>query len=73
MRIPIPHWLSSAWDLFGDYVNVPVYRKVRRIDIILLVFGIICVSYYWYISDWKGGILGGAVFILFVVMSIMFY
>ena len=69
MRIPIPHWLADAWELFGDFINVPVYRKVRRIDILLVVLGFMVVGYYS-LYGWQSAVLGGALYLLFLIIGL---
>lgn len=53
-----------------NWLNAPVYRRVRRIDILLVLFGLICVGYYWYTTGWQGAILGGALYILMVMIGV---
>ena len=60
----------SLWTRFEDVVNVPVYRKVRRIDVILVVGGILCVAFYWYTSGWQWAILGGLMYLMFMMIGL---
>jgi hypothetical protein len=69
MRIPIPHWLSTGWDVFCDYVNVPVYRKIRRIDVILAFLGLLVVGYYS-LYGWRSAVLGATLYVLFMMMGL---
>lgn len=69
MRVPIPSWVGVAWDAFGDYVNVPVYKKIRRIDVILVFLGLLIVGYYG-LWGWRSAVLGGALYLLFVMIGL---
>jgi hypothetical protein len=63
---------SVTWAHFQDYLNVPVYRKARRIDVILALGLAICVSYYWYVSGWQWAVIGGLMYILFLMVGLWF-
>jgi glucose-6-phosphate-specific signal transduction histidine kinase len=65
-------YLGSAWAPFQDWLNVPIYRKARRIDVVLVIFGIFCVSYYWYTSGWQGALLGGLMYIMMLMIALWF-
>jgi len=68
MDIRIPKRVVTVWDKFCDWANVDVIWRVRRIDIIIAVFFIFCVSWY----SWTGGWLGfftGALAFIFVTMA----
>jgi hypothetical protein len=65
-------YLGSAWAHYMDYINVPVYRKVRRIDMILALGFLICVSYYWYVAGWQWSIIGGLMYIMFLMVALWF-
>lgn len=69
MRIPFPHWLGRAWGVFEDYVNVPFYKKIRRIDVLLVFLGLLIVGYYG-LYGWRLAVLGGALYILFVIIGL---
>jgi hypothetical protein len=73
MRFRIPNWITTIWDAFGDWANVPVARSIRRIDIILALGGFICVGWYAYTSGWQGAILGAAMYILVVMISLWMF
>lgn len=66
MKIKIPHRLAAAWDAWEVWVNVPVWREVRRIDLIMAAGFVFCVSYYWWTSGWQGALMGG---IMYAVMT----
>jgi len=65
-------WLGVAWAHFQDYLNVPIYHKARRIDVILAIGFLICVSYYWYVSGWQWAVIGGLMYILFLMVGLWF-
>ena len=74
MKIPYP--LLRAWDRFEAWINVPVWYwhrqrfEVRRIDIMLTVFGIFCVAYYTYYDGIRGALIGGLMYIMMVMVSV---
>jgi hypothetical protein len=72
MRIRVPKFIVSAWAPFEDWINVPVYKAVRRIDVILVLGGILCVSYYWHFGGWKQALLGGLMYIFFAMVGLWF-
>jgi hypothetical protein len=53
-----------------DWVNEPVWRKVRRIDIVLAIAGIVCVGYYGAVAGWLGALQGGLLFVLMVMIGL---
>lgn len=80
MQIRIPNFLVAAWDTFGDWANVPVYRRrafgreiaILRLDVLLVVFGIVCAIYYLLFWSWQWMVIGTLVYIMTVMMSIWF-
>ena len=63
-------YLGSAWARLEDWLNVPIYRWFRNIDLILVMGFIICVVWYYYTSDWQGAIIGGLMYILMAMVSL---
>lgn len=61
MRVGIPRWLVWAWDKLGDWSNVTVYERgkieVRRLDIMLAVFGVGGFVYYFVVYNWQMAVL----------------
>jgi len=55
-----------------DWLNVDVYKRIRRIDIILAITGIGCVIWYGYTGGIKGAILGAVAFVLFMWVGMFF-
>jgi hypothetical protein len=81
LRIPLPNrlldWLRKVGEPAIDWLNVPVLRgkiEVRRIDVLIVLFGIICCLYYSYAYDsWlKGILIGGSEYILMVMIGLWF-
>jgi hypothetical protein len=74
MKIRIPFVVVRAWDLMADWSNVPIYTRgrfeIRRIDVLLAIFGVACVAWYWYTGGWQGALLGGSMYILMVLVSL---
>jgi hypothetical protein len=74
MIIRIPRVVTTAWDGFGEWANVPIYKlgrfEVRRLDVLLLLAGVFCVGYYWWTTDWHGALLGGAMYVLMLMMAL---
>ena len=63
--------MRRLFDRFAAWGDIPVWQHppiiVRRIDVLLVFFGVICVGYY----GWMEGLLGalrGALAYAFVVM-----
>jgi hypothetical protein len=44
--------------------------KVRRIDIVLAIFGIFCVGYYAYYGGLQGALLGGLMYVMMVMIAV---
>ena len=53
MRITIPRRLASSWDAFCRWGDVNVSRGIRRIDLLLVALGIVCVGYYAMTAGWQ--------------------
>lgn len=74
MKIRIPHFVVRAWDITGDWSNVAIYTRgnfeVRRIDIVLAVAGLACMGWYGYTSGWQGALLGGAMYVMVLMMAL---
>jgi hypothetical protein len=67
-------WLTTAWTRFEDWNNVPIYRRgrleVRRIDILIALGFVGCVSYYCIVSGWQGAMTGGLLYILMAMLGL---
>jgi hypothetical protein len=81
MKIRIPRWFISAWDIFGDWVNVPVgtvkFRSKRynvlRIDIIIAAAFLFCVGWYYATSGWYMALVGGVAFVFFAMCALWLF
>lgn len=71
IRIPkTPRWFGR----YLDWINRPIYTKnkieIRRIDVALALGFVGCVSYYWIMSGWQGAVLGGAMYVMALMMAL---
>ena len=73
MKVPIPHFLTMAFDIFGDWANVEIYKWVRRIDVMLLLAGIGCIGYYWFVAGWMGALQGGMMYVLVAMAALWMF
>ena len=70
--------IAVAWEPVEDWLNIAIYKRgrfeIRRIDVLIVLFGIICCLYYSYAYDsWlKGILIGGSVYILMVMIGLWF-
>jgi hypothetical protein len=55
-----------------DWLNVELYWRIRRIDIILFVTGVGCVLWYGYTGGWRGALLGAVAFVMFMWVGMFF-
>ena len=66
--------LSRRFFLWGD---VPVFRRrpfvIRRIDVLLTILFVVCVSYYGSTSGWLGALAGGLMFIFIAMTALWFF
>jgi hypothetical protein len=70
MKIRIPEVVGRAWDAWEDWANVPVWRFVRRIDIILAIGFVFCVGWYGYTTGWQGAAMGGILYLAIAAMAL---
>jgi hypothetical protein len=82
MKIRIPDPVVRAWDILGDWSNVPVWTRgdgsdnggerieIRRIDIILAVMGIGIVCYYWMTAGAQAALAGGIMYAVVVALAL---
>lgn len=69
MNIKVPLVLVRAWDKFGDWANVPVWRPIAglellRIDLVIAAAFLFCVTWYGYWYGWMGALQGGVMFVV---------
>jgi glucose-6-phosphate-specific signal transduction histidine kinase len=60
--------IAQRWEAVSVWLNADL--KARRIDAILLVGGIVCVTYYYWASGWQGALVGGLMYIMMVMISV---
>jgi hypothetical protein len=79
MNIRIPRFVVRAWDRMSDWTNVPIWRydwspvrqiEVRRIDIILALGFVFCVSWYGFTTGWQGAFMGGVMYLAVMAMAL---
>lgn len=70
MKIRIPDALARAWDAWEEWVNQPVWGRVRRIDVLLAVGFIGCVSWYAWTTGWQGALMGGVMYLCVMAIGL---
>jgi hypothetical protein len=74
IRIPIPRWMARRYQPFDNWLNevavAPRHYEVRRIDILIALGLVACVTYYWVTTGWQGAILGGLLYILITMIAL---
>jgi hypothetical protein len=84
MQIKIPRFMSRVSTAFGDWVNVPIwrwrrrqtywnsatYRELRRIDVLIVLGGIICTSYYFVTGGWLLALQGAGIYVFVVMIAL---
>jgi hypothetical protein len=72
--VKIPYPVLRAWDRWSAWINVPIWAykriEVRRIDVLLVFFGIFCTGYYYWTSGWLGALQGLAMYVLVVMIAL---
>jgi hypothetical protein len=71
MRIPLPR--APRWfERLIDWINEPIFEHhdIRRIDILLVLVGLIVVIYYGYTSGWRGALLGGVLYVFIAMCAL---
>lgn len=69
MQIPLPR-MPQWFRRWLDWVNVPLYKRMRRIDVIIGVAFIFCVGWYWFTTGWIGALQGGALFVFLAMCAL---
>ena len=76
-RIPIPRWLVSAWDRFGDWANVAVWQRgrleLRRVDLIIAAGFVFSTGYYYFTIGWLGAVQSAALYIFIAMIALWFF
>lgn len=60
--------LAGRWEAVSDWLNTDI--KVRRIDIALLAFGILSVTYYGYFYDWRTALAAGLMYAMIIMICV---
>ena len=60
--------LAGRWEAVSDWLNTDI--RARRIDVVLLVFGILCIGYYAYFDGLQGALLGGLMYIMMMMIGL---
>lgn len=76
MHIPIPRWLVKGWFVFGRWGNVPVRRigrfEILRLDLLLVLGGILTAAYYGMVNGPLGALAGAAAYAMFLALALVF-
>lgn len=74
MNIPIPLWLTRAWEAFVEWGNVVVWKRqslvVVRIDLLMAAAFFVSVSWYGLLYGWLGAFKGGATFLVIAALAL---
>jgi hypothetical protein len=74
MNIRIPRLVVRAWDIVGDWSNVPIYKRgkheIRRIDVALFVMGILIAVYYYTVYGWQMAAIGVLMYVMVMMMAL---
>lgn len=75
MQFSVPRWLIRGWDAFCDWGNVPLHRfgryELLRLDIVLVVLGVLCTIYYGWFNGWEGALFGLAAYVMLAIMALV--
>ena len=63
--------LAGRWETVSGWLNTDI--KVRRIDIVLSVFGIFGVAYYAYYDGVRGALVGGLMYVMGVMIAVWMF
>lgn len=71
MQIRIPRVVTRVVGPVIDFLNVPIWWRlrrgriveVRRVDVLLVLGFIACVSWYWHTMGWQGALMGASAYI----------
>jgi hypothetical protein len=58
----VDHWIS--------WVNIPVYRSIRRIDVLIAIGGLICTTWYAWTAGLQGAITGTLLYAAIVALAV---
>ena len=76
MRIKIPQQVVAGTEIFEVWANVPLHQhgrsEIRRLDILIVVLGILCVIYYGWTGGWFGALTGALAYMLVTMTALWF-
>ena len=77
MNIRIPARVSAWIDAFQDWASVSIYRwrgwTFRRIDPLIALAFVFCVSWHGYDGGWIGAATGGTMFVFVALCAAWFF
>jgi hypothetical protein len=78
IKIRIPRFVEQLWVKMGEWSNVPVYtfangKEILRLDILLVLFGILIAIYYLAVYSWQTAIIGVGLYIMVVMMALWIF
>jgi hypothetical protein len=77
MKIPLPNKLLDRFYIWyepiGDWVNEPVYKLIRRIDVFYFFLGVAIAAYYYVIGGWTWAAVGTLTYILGLMICIWMF
>jgi len=76
VNIRIPTRVSAWLDAFQDWTSVPIYYwrgwTFRRVDPLITLAFLFCVSYHGYVDGWIGAATGGTMFVFVALVAAWF-
>jgi hypothetical protein len=60
--------LAERWETVSEWLNTDI--RARRIDVVLLVFGILIVAFYAYYDGVLGASAAGLMYIMMVMIAV---
>jgi hypothetical protein len=69
----IPTRLAKAFDAWLLWINADVWKSVRRLDVLLVVLGVLCGAYYYQEGGWLLAAQGVALYTFVALASIWMF
>jgi hypothetical protein len=80
MKIPLPSLpprVRAIFDRYLDWVNVAIWTRgrieIRRLDVLLVLMGILIAIYYLVVYSWQTALIGIATYILMVMVALWMF
>jgi len=74
VQIRVPVFLAKAGILFFRWGDRPLWRRrrfvARRIDLVLVIAGVICTAYYGWTTGWLGALTGALAFTFILMIAL---